>query len=424
MRTYDPAVRLLACEQCGASLPEAQASETLRCPFCDATHRLRMPEVVPSGEPVAPATRERNLLAQLDQPPTPSPIADLLDDGRLAPRREKEAVVAWVAIRKALAEAHDDAEAKRFYALTLALADGSWGDPLRQRAWLESGYEVAQLPRHRTVFCARLARAAAEADEIDAAEAWLSRGDAETQDIEAFSAASVARALVARGQGRAEAQRDAIVKAKGRLLLQRDDLALGALLRADGEARAGNLEAAIATLDRAADRGGPRLRGELHRLCEAHPELAAEPYRRFGEQRGRAQHSITYNTVVLVFFTLVWSGGGIFAITQLSAGKGMAWAVGAVIGLGAGIFLATMLAKLWRTREGWRQPAWATVVEVTPSSFHGVDQRSMATVRVALQSGEGDPVLVRGRDDDGLSVGDPVLIFPSAQGLVGYVLLR
>ncbi len=382
-----------------------------------------MPEVVPSGEPVDPATRERNLLTQLDRQPSPSPIADLLDEGRLAPWREKEAVVAWTAIRKVLSEGHDDAEAKRFYTLTLALAEAAWGDLLKQRAWLESGYEVAQLPRHRTVFCARLARAAAEADEIDAAEAWLSRGDAETQDLEAFSAASVARALVARGQGRAEAQRDAIVEAGGRLLLQRDDLALGALLRADGQARAGDLEGAIATLDRAADRGGPGLRGELHRLCEAHPQLAAEAYRRFGERRGKAQHAITYNTVVLSFFTLMWGGGGVFAVTQFAAGEGAGWAVGAVLGLGACFFLASMLVRLWRTREGWRQPVWATVVEVTPSSRE-TEHRSMATLRVALQSGEGDPVLVRGRDDDGLSVGDPVLIFPSGQGLGGYVLLR
>jgi len=422
VRTYDPDVRLLACERCGAPLPEVEGAVSLRCGFCDAQHQLSLPTVVPTGEPVDASTREQRLLAQLDRAVSASPIADLLDRGSLAPWREKEAVVAWVAIREALRQGHDDAEAKRFYALTLALAEAAWADPIKQRAWLESGYEVAQLPRHRTVFSARLARGAAEGEELAAAETWLSRGDEASQDLEAFSSASIARALIARGRGHVEAQREAIVETQGRLLLVGDDLPLGALLRADAQARSGELEAGIATLDRAADLGGPKLRAEVHRLCEARPDLAAEAYRAFCERRGKARYSITYNAVVLAFFTLAWGAFGVFAIARLVSGRGLGWAAGGVLGLAASVFLASMLSMLWMMRDGWRKPMWATVVDTTPSAGAG-EHRTRATLRVALQSEE-EPVTVLGEDGDALSPGDPVLVFPSGQGLDGYVLLR
>ena len=376
MRThFDPAVRLLACDHCGAPLGEASGTVDQTCGFCGAHNQLDVPAVIEAGPALSREGQMRRLVAQQGQPRTPSSaVAEFLDGERLAAWREREALAAWVELRRGLREQPEEAAAARLFELTRLLADAAHeaGKSLEERALLESAYEMAHLPRQRTFFAARLAQRAAAAGDSESARAWIARCDAAIDDLEAFSALVIATALAARVDGRPEETLSAIGTADRPAPLLLSDEGLGAVLRADALEQTGELDDAVSTLERFVVSRWPRTRAEVVRVRES---LGGEPCPRamtlLDERRGREfQRLHRYNMVVGIVFAVIWGGAGVAA--GVGAAYGSLWLlVGTVFGVAAGVGFIWMAVNQARSLGTWRHPVWATVQKVNPSDDGG-----------------------------------------------------
>ena len=396
MRTaFDPEVRVLACGQCGAPLEGAVGALDLTCAYCDAQNRIAPPAEI---APVAALSHEeqmRRLQAQAGRPRPLSPtVADYVEGLELAPWREQEALVAWVEARRRIGDGDaDSATATRFFELTRLLADSARraDDGLRERALLESGYEASPLSRRRTYFAALLAQRAALARDLESAAAWIWRGDAGVDDLEAFSALTIARALVAHIERQSE---DALEILDVPLAV--GDEAMGAVLAADAHERLGAAEPAVAALLRVATARWPRSRAELALARESlGGEACPAAMKELDERRGREVDASRRRTArVIGAFAALW---GVFGLAGVAGSvlDSVAWLVMTVLCALPALLFVTICRNERRAIGGWRRPEWGTVLAVTPPAGKSngaaevkLDRDPARPVKVPVAQGE------------------------------------
>jgi hypothetical protein len=159
----------------------------------------------------SPAQSEHERLARLAAQDHwaafPSPVAELTAAGRVLPSRVADALRLWQELRQAQKRGAPFENADRLFYLTLALAERALDDRemLRQRALLESALELLELPRHRQVLLAYLARGACRAGDREGAEAWLVACDPASDDLPSDTAYRYARAYLDTASGRWQA---------------------------------------------------------------------------------------------------------------------------------------------------------------------------------------------------------------------------
>ncbi len=213
-RVFSHETRVLACSSCGAPLEAMLRGGTVLCRYCGATNLLAARVERPAfpterAEPLDEAERTRRLRAQDGEPAVaPDSIRGLLaEDDSIPAWKVQEAISVWQSARVEVGEVGSYEAAERLLFLTSVLGahfEGQ-GEPLRQRAMLESALEVFTLPRHLQIARGHLARSAVRAGDMEAAERWLAPCDARSDDLQTDSAYRHARALLdtLRGDARA-----------------------------------------------------------------------------------------------------------------------------------------------------------------------------------------------------------------------------
>ncbi len=201
---YDYDVRVLMCKNCGAPLKTGFTGGTVTCEYC-GTVNVFTPRRDEPVEPAAAAVemdedQRIQLLRRQDgiQPQIPQELQPLLSGGQLVPWKEGEALAMWQATCRELANGSDYSSAELLYYLTIILSNhfSAKEDELRERALYESALEVLTLPRHRQLVRGLLARNAALAGDLDAAESWLAPCNPRSQDLESDSSWRVSRAEI------------------------------------------------------------------------------------------------------------------------------------------------------------------------------------------------------------------------------------
>ena len=365
---FDPQVRVLACDNCGAPLEGARDGAELTCAYCHATNRLDFVEELPPAPAITPEEQVRRLTAQRGRPRPPSPgVAEFLDGARLAPWREQEALAAWVQLRRELREAGGDAVAGRFFELTRLLVDAAHraDDATKERAFLETGYAVSRIPRQRTVLAAVLAQRAARGGDHDAARAWIERCDGNTDDLEAYSALTLARAMVRRDSP------DEVLGLLGvpgkETLLTPSDGPLGAVLRAEALEQLGRVDDGAVALVRAAAARWPWSRAAV--VLERDGlggDVAPRAMALFAARRGHDHEARwRYDRVVGLIFGALWGGAGVTGVVLMLRSH-WGFLVLALGGLGIGGGFVWMVMQERRQKGAWRTPVWSTVKKVTP----------------------------------------------------------
>jgi hypothetical protein len=198
--------RFVLCDHCGAPVEVPVSAGSAACGHCRAhlEVRMRIDAALKRSPPRSEPERLARLGAQDHWSSFPSPVAELTAGGRVLPSRIADALALWQRQRAALKRGGAFELADQLFYLTLALAERALDDRemLRQRALLESALELLELPRHRQVLYAYLARGACRAGDLAGAEAWLAGCDPTSDDLPSDTAYRYARAYLdtARGQ--------------------------------------------------------------------------------------------------------------------------------------------------------------------------------------------------------------------------------
>jgi DNA-directed RNA polymerase subunit RPC12/RpoP len=209
-QTFGYGERVLLCPQCGAPVDARPEGGTFACKYCGT-------QVAVAARPVAGTAPETNaaamsdaqrldlLRAQADKPFLPPPeLRYLMHGGQLSPDQVDAALQEWQKARSQMTTGATPAAAEGLYFLTLLLDQyyGLKNDREHERGLLETASELLTDPRYVQEIRGIMARRAADAGELDAAEKWLAPCDPRPTDLPMDSAYRVSRAYIAvrRGQ--------------------------------------------------------------------------------------------------------------------------------------------------------------------------------------------------------------------------------
>lgn len=282
-RIFSHETRVLACSSCGAPLEAMARGGTMQCRYCGATNMLapraeQAAQPPARTEPLDEGERIRRLRAQDGSTArVPTSVKGLLaDDGTIPEWKVREAISVWQSARVEVGDVggYEAAELLLFLTTLLGAHYRDHGEPLRQRAMLESALEVFGLPRHVQIVRGHLARSAASAGDLDAAERWLAPCDPRSDDLQTDSAYRFSRALIDTARGDGAAVHAVLGSADGEVPLMSELEGMATLLRAHACDTQGREDQAVAVLRAALERAqGPALaqaRIELAdwKLCE------------------------------------------------------------------------------------------------------------------------------------------------------------
>ena len=277
MGIYDPSIRVLACPGCAAPVDVAPTGGKTQCQYCGmvAVYSTRpgAPAVVPSMVPEA--ERLERLRAQVGrEEPIPDDMKPFLT-GPMSDERRAEAERRLLAAR---AQAGSDVRDGTVHWLTVALYNAYAGpeNARRQRALLETATETLATSSRRQVLLGMLARNAARAGELAAAEHWLSQMDPQSALLPAHSAHRLTRAYVDTARGDYRAVLDALGKDLLEVPLAGGDTLMSSVLRANAHERLGDSPTGAAQIA-AYMKKAPPFRTLIERIIDANPTLALCP---------------------------------------------------------------------------------------------------------------------------------------------------
>lgn len=191
--SFSHLLRVLICPACGAATQVQPEGGATTCDVCAETS-----EFSERREPTAAATPLDETLREL-----PDDLAELCEDGRLAPDQAPEAMRRWQRARA-------DGDAQRLYLSTRLLAErlALQDDALQLRAVLESALERLAEPALQQELRCRLAHHAIRAGDLAAADDWLApcreESDPEARDAVAWSTHRTTAAYLALHRRRPE----------------------------------------------------------------------------------------------------------------------------------------------------------------------------------------------------------------------------
>ena len=326
-RTFSHETRILACSGCGAALEASVQGGSFVCRYCGATNqvsaRVEAPSfaVDPSG-PVDERERIRRLRIQDGKPLQPPASLEglIAADGTVPAWKVQEAVSIWQSARREVGETSSFEAAERLLFLTMVLANhfGEDNDLVRQRAMFESALEVFFLPRHQQTMRGYLARCAARAGELEAAEAWLAPCDPRSDDLQTDSAYRFSRAFIDTARG----EWDAVLRVLGHgpddVPLMEEMDATAALFRANAWEKRGDVNRAVALL-RAAMGEGAGARRAMERTVGRYADwkLCALSFPHAAGQQRRDSVLQARNSPTGVIAWILLGVGGMLALTMI-----------------------------------------------------------------------------------------------------------
>jgi len=304
-QTFSHDLRVLLCPQCGGPIDVKPEGGVVTCSFCN----VKMLLASRLEKPAAPAAQTKEtgesqrlemMRAQDGKPFLPPPeIRYLIRGGELSSDQFNQAMQEWQKTRALLVAEASPAAAERMYFLTLMLYQHyvKIKDDMRRRAVLETASELLTDPRHVQDVRCMLARAAATAGDMEAAEKWLSLCDPRATDIHMDSAFRFTSATLATINGRWDEVLKLLGENQNDFPIADECDAVCGVLRANAHERLGRVDQAktllrqltqnpaipAATLNEIVE----RYRALQIVVCEkSYPEikaqLAAKPRKRFG----------------------------------------------------------------------------------------------------------------------------------------------
>ncbi len=276
---YD--TRVLMCSGCGAPLEAAVQGGSFDCTYCGAANQVtaRVEQPVFSASTSAPADEDerlRRLRAQDGMPLLPPDSLKALvgPDGNLPEWKIQEAVQIWQSARREVATTSNFEAAERLLYLTLALSNhfSAQDDLLRQRAMFESALEVFFLPRHRQMMRGYLARCAARAGDLEAAERWLAPCDTRSDDLDTDSAYRFSRAFIDTARGEFKAVLGTLGHRLDEVPLMDAVDTVAAVFRANAWERLGQTDRAVALLKETMGKGGANARRSMKQMIERYAD--------------------------------------------------------------------------------------------------------------------------------------------------------
>lgn len=277
-------LRLLICQHCGAALPAPAHGGQARCQYCGTTSLLAARDEQAelarfAQQPRVPELERMQRLRVQDGRPLlpPSSLLPLLSGGSLPDSRVPEVLSLWNATRAEVAERRSLEVEERLFFLTLFLMAplGVAQDHVRQRALLESASEALSAPVLKHQLRAALARLAARAGDLAAAEAWLALCDPASESLQVDSDVRCARATIATARG----DFHEVLRLVGANALEvpiADSLdLLAGVLRANAYERLGRLDLAVSVL--VGLQGQGQTRSDMETVITANQALALCP---------------------------------------------------------------------------------------------------------------------------------------------------
>lgn len=208
MSTFSAEVRILACSNCGAALPQVgPQGGTVQCTFCRQSSYVGVRDdgSIATGAPVDEAQRLASLWQQVDVGFMVHPeVTQLGEHGALTEANVEVARQQWERTR---AIASDPAQAPTvgddLMWLTTLLAGfyAGQGDRVRVRAFWESTLEASYGPRQRQFSRGALCRLSVNDGDLDAAIHWLRPCDPQPSDLCSDSTYRLSYAFLATAQG-------------------------------------------------------------------------------------------------------------------------------------------------------------------------------------------------------------------------------
>ena len=209
MHAYAPTTSFALCRQCGAPVELPAGQTRAQCGHCRTPLRVDMRVSAAATAPrhSSEASRLADLATRDPRWYAPTELAPLLSGARLAKGLERDAEAHWHELVTRLSSqgsggGSDVALEEQLLFLTAALSEHYLGrDPVRQRALVDTALSLLSLPRHLQVLRAQLARSACHAGDTAAAQVWLERCDAASDDLHADTAYRYACAYLATARG-------------------------------------------------------------------------------------------------------------------------------------------------------------------------------------------------------------------------------
>ncbi len=267
--SFSHALRVVLCSECGAAMHVDLAGGQATCGACGESRELG-PRVETVPGPSASLAEDERLaaLSSADRrlPAVPEAVKALTRDDGFSLRDEvfDEALAAWWGALAAIdtgGEEGGEAAHVRFYHLTMLLYRHlkAHKDDLRMRGLLESAVEATRGHRDEQILRCVLAREAARAGDLAAAEDWLAPCDPRARDLHADGAFRYTAAYLATRHGHFARVHPLLGARSGDVPLAANLDVICAVLRANAHERLGDLEAAVLELVEVMGRapGGP-----------------------------------------------------------------------------------------------------------------------------------------------------------------------
>lgn len=178
---FSHSLRILTCASCGGPIEGALAGGVVRCSYCGAENgfapRDEREALTAAAQPLTMSEMERvgrlrEQKASEAHAEVPPSLSELVDpEGRPRVDRMDFAKRRWLVVRGDATRAPTFATSEQLLLLTTWIVP--CGKPGAERAILETAIELVSDDGHRYILRCLLARYAAAAGELDAAEEWL-----------------------------------------------------------------------------------------------------------------------------------------------------------------------------------------------------------------------------------------------------------
>ncbi len=202
---FDQALRVLACEACGAPVQGTIAGGRVRCDYCNAINILparddQRDKATHQHAKISEGERYQRLREQDNKPlMPPASLQGLMSQGQLAANAVPEATKQWTLACDEVTKGASFGASERLFFLAILLYGylSEQGDELKVRALIETSLQHLDDPTFRAVLHGMLCRNAARLGDHDAAAYWLSLCDPQSDNLQVDSSYRLSAAYLA-----------------------------------------------------------------------------------------------------------------------------------------------------------------------------------------------------------------------------------
>ncbi len=262
---FDQALRVLACESCGAPVQGTIAGGRVRCDYCNAINMLparndERDRATHHQSKLSEGERYQRLRAQDNKPLLPpASLQSLMSQGQLAQGAVAEATKQWQQACSEVAKGASFGASERLFFLSIMLYGhlSEQGEELKVRALIETSLQHLEDQTFRAVLHGMLCRNAARLGDYEAAAYWLSLCDPSSDNLQVDTSYRFSAAYLAT----AKREFDAVIRLLGSRIddvpiADTNDFVCG-VLRANALEHTGQLDLAVEQLMQWSAKSGP-----------------------------------------------------------------------------------------------------------------------------------------------------------------------